>query len=286
MGREDSPYPGYEAGDDLFDWSAVSAETGLSNPSAECTQLDQRELASDRIKTWPIISSDIDSFEFAKVYDSVRKKGLPNEVGSKLLIKSRLDLARWNSAATGHANDNIVLSGITYGFSLQYLGPPLSEIDIEMHTSAVKYKQQVQEYFETEIGYGAIAGPFDSPPFIPWVRTSPLMTRPKSDISRRRVIVDLSYPHGLGVNQFVIKNNYYGSFISHSLPRIDDVVQRVNENNYDVMLATIDIKRAYRNFPGCPLDYPLNTIKFLGKYYIDLAMPFGARTSSIYAKNR
>lgn len=108
------------------------------------------------------------------------------------------------------------------------------------------------------------------------------MTRPKSDINNRRIIVYLSYPPGSNVNHFVIKNNYYGSFIQHTLPRIDDVVRSVAESNYDVMLATIDIKRAYRNFPGCPLDYPLNTIKFQGNYYIDFAMPFGARTSSTY----
>lgn len=266
----------------MTDIPAISTETGLSNPSAGPTELDQRKLADIRSKTWPHPAPEIASLQCAELYVAARVHGIPNEVGARVPIKTGLNLDQWQKAATGHSDDTIVLSGITYGFSLQYLGPPLSELDIEMHTSAQKYTTQVQDYFDVKSGHGAIAGPFASPPFSPWVRTSPLMTRPKADAHRRRVIVDLSYPHGRSVNQYVIKNNYYGQYINHTLPRIDDVIQAVAESNYDVMLATIDIKRAYRNFPGCPLDYPLNTIKFQGKYYIDLAMPFGACTSSTY----
>lgn len=168
------------------------------------------------------------------------------------------------------------------GFSLQYLGGPLSENDIEMHTSGENYIDHIHEYLQTEIGYGAIAGPFVSPPFEPWIHTSPVMTRPKAESEKRRIIIDLSYPSGKSVNEFVVKNNYYGHHIDHSLPKIDDVINYVESKGFSVALATIDIRWAYRNFPGCPLDYPLNTIKFQGQYYLDMAMPFGACTSSVY----
>lgn len=135
---------------------------------------------------------------------------------------------------------------------------------------------------DTEIAKGAIAGPFKSSPFVQWVHTSPIMTHPKADSSRRRIIIDLSYPPDNNVNSRVVKNNYYGQLIEHSRPKIDDVIRFAEQKGFDVALATIDIKRAYRNFPGCPLDYPLNVIKFQGQYYLELAMPFGARTSSAY----
>lgn len=125
---------------------------------------DQPNLAGIRAKTCPSPSKEIASCVFAKTYDQVRSKGIPNEVGSMVPIKTRLDLNLWRNAATGHSEDSIVLSGITYGFSLQYLGPELSEIDIEMHTSAIKYKRHVQAYLDTEIKYGAMVGPFASPP--------------------------------------------------------------------------------------------------------------------------
>ena len=44
-------------------------------------------------------------------------------------------------------------------------------------------------------------------------------------------------------------------------------------------MFSIDISRAYRNFPLDPLDWPLMAIK--SKIHIDLAMPFGARSSSL-----
>lgn len=108
------------------------------------------------------------------------------------------------------------------------------------------------------------------------------MTRPKADSERRRIIINLSFPPESNVNQWVIKGNYYGQQVTHRLPRLEDVVKFVADRGFYVALATIDIKRAYRNFPGCPLDYPLNMIKFKEQYYLDLAMPFGARTSSLY----
>lgn len=181
-----------------------------------------------------------------------------------------------------HPDDEIVRQGIMYGFSLQYTGPPLSEVSIEMHKSGLEYREKIREYIDTEIAYSAIAGPFSSPPFSPWCRTSPLMTRPKGEGDKRRVIVDLSYPDGNNVNEGVVKNNYFGAHITHVLPRISDVVDVIVQRNFDVMIATVDIRRAYRNFPGCPFDFPLNVIKFDNQYFIDLAMPFGARTSSCY----
>lgn len=108
------------------------------------------------------------------------------------------------------------------------------------------------------------------------------MTRPKSNTTKRRVIVDLSYPPESNVNSGVYKNNYYGKYIGHTLPRVKDVINEVHYRDFNVALATLDIRRAYRNFPGCPFDYPLNVIKCDDEYYIDLAMPFGARSSSTY----
>lgn len=52
----------------------------------------------------------------------------------------------------------------------------------------------IQAYIKEEIKFKAMAGPFKQPPFVDWCLTSSLMTRPKSNSSKRRVIGDLSYP--------------------------------------------------------------------------------------------
>lgn len=281
-------YPGYDAQDESADLSVFvtgqSTENGLDNPidSNEELILDQRVLAPLRAKQWPDPCAEMDRTPWAAIYRRVKPTGLPNEIDVRAQVKTALNLELWNDIVTGHDDDYIVINGITYGFSLQYLGGPLCENDIEMHPSGEKYTSYIEEYLETETKLGAIAGPYDRPPFRQWVHTSPIMTRPKAESTRRRIIIDLSYPHDNNVNSAVAKNNYYGRTINHSLPKIDDVIEYADSRGFNLALATIDIKRAYRNFPGCPLDYPLNVIKFRAQYYIDLTMPFGARTSSAY----
>lgn len=60
-----------------------------------------------------------------------------------------------------------------------------------------------------------------------------------------------------------------------------DTLNQVEKMGYRVLLGTIDIERAYRNIPVCPLDLPLLGIRVDGRVFIDAAMPFGARNSSL-----
>lgn len=45
-----------------------------------------------------------------------------------------------------------------------------------------------------------VIGPFDSLPFVPWTKVSPMMTRLKKGSIDCRVIVDLSFSQGADVN--------------------------------------------------------------------------------------
>lgn len=167
-----------------------------------------RLLARTRLHTWPFASDEFAGHPAARIYSLVRKYGTSNETGAKEPVPTRLDIQKWTSLATGHSDDTIVLNGIKYGFSVQYTGSPLQELPIEMHASGEKFKSHIKAYIHEEIKYKAIAGPFKKPPFDGWCRTSPLMTRPKSNSLKRRVIVDLSFPPESNVNSGVYKNNY------------------------------------------------------------------------------
>lgn len=140
----------------------------------------------------------------------------------------------------------------------------------------------VPEYVKKECENLAMLCPYNTPPFAPWLNVSPHMSRPKSQSHKRRIIVDLSYPPGLNVNDFVYKNVLFGVPRAHTLPTVPQAVDVIRDNNFDVMIATLDIERAYRNIPSCPLDLPLLGISVDGKYYVDTAMPFGSRNSSCY----
>lgn len=276
-GSEDTPYLGFDNANDAYE--PCSSQPRPFTIHDNCSDLDIRNLAQVRM---PHPSQEFCTHPAHKYYAAARPFGTSNEQGEKVTVRSRLNLDVWDGIKTGHSDDPIVLSGIRHGFSLQYTGDPLSELPIEMHASGEKFQKHILDYIDDEIGYGAIACPFQKTPFREWCRTSPIMTRPKSDSQKRRVIVDLSYPTHASVNQAVYKNNYYGAYIGHKLPRVKDIVSEITNRDFNVALATLDIRRAYRNFPGCPFDYPLNVIKCQGRYYIDLAMPFGARSSSTY----
>lgn len=122
-------------------------------------------------------------------------------------------------------------------------------------------------------------GPFDTSPFTAWTNISSIMKRPKADSDKRRIIVDLSFPQGNNANAYIHKNMLFG--VHHFLPTVRDTTRVIQDMNYEIRLATIDIERAYRNIPVCPLDLPLLGIRIAGKIYIDAAMPFGARKSSL-----
>lgn len=93
--------------------------------------------------------------------------------------------------------------------------------------------------------------------------------------------MDLSFPHGNNVNAFVHKNVLLGQYHEHRLPTVQDTVAALEERGFRALLATIDIERVYRNVPVCPLDLPLLGIQVAGQVYINTAMPFGARNSSL-----
>lgn len=202
-------------------------------------------------------------------------------LGLRIPVPSQLKTHVWESLGTGHDDDQYVIDGVRYGFPLHYGGPPLARYNRDSHASADQYKTHVMEYVRVETQNGAMLGPFTSSPFDTWLNISPIMTRPKSESNKRRIIVDLSFPEGDNVNAFVRKNTLFGRYHEHRLPTISDTLKVVEDMGYKAMIGTIDVERAYRNIPVCPLDLPLLGIRVGGATYVDAAMPFGARNSSL-----
>ena len=66
------------------------------------------------------------------------------------------------------------------------------------------FEEQVDKFIETEVKFKARIGPFQEPP-IKGMHISPMLTRPKSDSSEHRVIVDLSFPSAFSVNNAIKK---------------------------------------------------------------------------------
>ena len=100
------------------------------------------------------------------------------------------------------------------------------------------------------------------------------MTRPK-DNGSRRVILDLSYPHGHSVNSHVDKSKFDESAFVLKFPNIDHITEDIVNCTEECALFKIDVARAFRNLRVDPCDSLMLGIQWMGQYYADLAVAFG-----------
>ena len=220
--------------------------------------------------------------DIAGIFTKVVKMGCPNAAGARIPVASSLNIPIWKSESTGHTADEFVLRGVEFGFSLQYTGPAPHQGRTRPpnHTSARDYPAQVKEYIIKERAEGALIGPLPNDPFKPWCVFSPIMSRPKDNGKKRRIIADLSFPDG-GVNKYIPKNVVEGKEVVHSLPTIQTAIALIHQKQSpSIYMAAIDVSRAYRNFRTCPAGWPFMAIHHAMEAYLDIALPFGARASS------
>ena len=271
--------------------------SGLTNPPfdrirAMCKSDDidpevdmhPRAFAAHRIRTWPHTSvgggGNSTHQQFVKIYEAVRKTGLPNCMSAKIPLPSGLRLENWDKYIDIDSDQVQLMQYLRYGFPLGYMGPPTDTAQATNHSSATDHPADIASFIEKELGHGALMGPFLAQPFKPWLHVSPIMSRPKSDGIKRRVITDLTFPEEKSVNAFIYKNSILGQVRDHSLPTVAEFVEDLKDVGEGAFMFTVDIERAYKNFRVDPLDWPLMCLKWKDGFYVETAMPFGARSSS------
>lgn len=137
QGNEDSPYLGLDNINSVLELPDLQPRP--LPETAQCEINDFRLLAKERQKSWPTPSAEFTGHSGEEYYSAAQVFGTSNETSARVDDKTSLDVGKWNSIATGHPDDHIVLSGIRHGFSLQYTGPALEELSIEMHASGEKF---------------------------------------------------------------------------------------------------------------------------------------------------
>ena len=231
---------------------------------------------------WPAPELEVFPPQLVRIYDTVRATGLPNPMAARIPVPTSLNLEAWRDCIEEIGGRPHVLDFLTYGFPLGYVGPTSDSVEVGNHPSAEDYPADIALFLKKEKEKGGLLGPFTCPPFVPWCHVSPLMSRPKSHSSERRVITDMTFPPEVSVNAFVIENGVYGIEMDQSLPTVDNLVQHIRHMPQGVFLATMDIARAYKNFNTDPLDWPLLSLAWRGQYFCDVTIPFGARASSFH----
>ena len=182
---------------------------------------------------------------------------------------------RFEEALKDHPNQPLVefiVNGLRNGFDIGFQGQ-VSQQQRPNNKSARDNPEGVAKAIEKELERGHTAGPFDAPPFEN-CHISPLGAAPKPDGSCR-LVLDLSQPQGESVNDHINKEHFPCSYMHFD--KATELIARVGKGCY---LSKIDIKHAYRILPVRPEDWHLLVYQWEGKYYTDVKLPFGGRSSA------
>ena len=209
----------------------------------------------------------------------IRESGLPNYKAIRIPIESGLKVKAWEKHLHDYV-DKRVLQYIKFGFPLSLNNPQeLNNIEVTNHFLARQYPQQVQQYIDKEIELGALLGPVKEIKHEQF-HCSPLLTRPK-DNDKRRVILNLSHPHGNLVNSHVDKDLFDGSPFISKFPTVDNIASDIIECTDDPVLFKVDEACAFRNLRVDPADSLKLGIKWRDNFYIDVGIAFGLTHGSV-----
>ena len=89
-----------------------------------------------------------------------------------------------------------------------------------------------------------------------------------------RTIFDLSAPRGRSVNDAIPQT--YGSITYETT---QDAIRLVAQAGRGAIMMKRDLKSAFRHIPICASDHWLMLFEWLGRYYVDMFLPFGLRTA-------
>ena len=124
-----------------------------------------------------------------------------------------------------------------------------------------------------ELTQGRLVGPLPQPAGS-HVQVSPVGLVPKPHSEKFRMIVDLSSPKGLSVNDGIDEN-----LCSLQYASVDNAVDGIRQLGRGAQLVKMDLQNAYRLIPVHPYDQHLLAIRWNDQVYIDRNLPFGLRSA-------
>ena len=205
---------------------------------------------------------------------------LPNAFGAKVPVATPLNIAAWDSRLQDYHDENVV-KFLRYGWPINYTADKLPASSASNHPSAISFSEHVDFYIATELEHGAIAGPFHHNPLPRPLICSPLQTVPKRGSTKRRVVMDLSFPPSCSVNSGIPDNTYLHEHYKLRLPGIDRLCEFILQHGRGCLLYKLDLQRAYRQLPIDPKDYFYLGFRHKNRLYFDTRCPFGLRTSAM-----
>ena len=212
------------------------------------------------------------------IHHQVKRSGVYNFQGCRVHLPSNFNFDFIERELWGY-HDYAVMDMLKYGFPVDCRLVTADPGIPDNHKGATEFKLQVQQQLDKEVKLGGILGPFVGPPFSN-PRYSPLNSIPKKDSIDRRLILDLSFPHGSAINDGIDKDSYLGETQKLTLPSLDEFVSRVVALGRTVKMFKVDLARGYKQMYIDPLDFEKMGFTFEGQYYFDCTLSMGSRSST------
>jgi hypothetical protein len=171
-------------------------------------------------------SASLDS-EIDRIHQVIQS-GQPNFAGCRFPVPTQLNIPVWSHLLSEY-HDKQIITFLRFGWPIRFTNPFAAHHAKENHKGVQGYETQLQQYFSKELQHSAILGPFPSNPFRTPIQISPLNTVNKKDSSDRRVILDLSFPSGLSINDGIPDNQYLGQPCDLVYPGVDEFIRLINQ---------------------------------------------------------
>ena len=190
--------------------------------------------------------------------------------------RSTLHPGHWEALLEGYPDPFFITNivGIsTYGARIGFMGPP-RRLTSPNHSSALRISRELTENITEELRDGRIRVIHDLPETYVSSPLGAVQKKSNGVFTGWRRIHDLSFPHGLSVNDGIPPD--YGSLNYETL---DDAIALIASHGQFTTLHKRDCKDAFRKIPVSPYDLWLLFFEWLGVIYADLVLPFGLATS-------
>lgn len=163
------------------------------------------------------------------------------------------------------------------GFDTGLLKTDLVPYEASNLKSALADPESVSHMIADEVAKHYVIGPFVTPPYTTY-RISPLGLAHHKYSGKKRLIVDLSAPHGdqanPSLNELINKEDYSLTYV-----KLDNAISIINQLGQGTWLCKYDIADAFKIIPIHPSLWCLYGIKWERQYYFYCRLPFGSRSS-------
>ena len=214
----------------------------------------------------------------------VKQNGYPNVFGAMVEVPSNWKLDVLAEELQGY-DDREIVEYLKYGWPANRLpSVPYPSVNHVNHASARDFPDSVSEHIKKMRRNKWIIGPFAEIPFPGRVAISPLSTRSKKDSDERRLILDLSYPDGMSVNDWTPKDNYLGFKVKLEYPKVDDLARRLVEMGTGALMFKRDLHKYFHQIPLDPADVELFGFQWCGGLYWFTVLVMGHRIAPYIAQ--